>query len=57
MKAGIDAANVIVVDVWWDANEQRHSAVHLLPVSHVVVLQYLGVHREPFDVPSPQCFS
>ncbi len=20
--------------VWWDANEERHSAVHLLPASH-----------------------
>lgn len=34
VKAGADAANVVVVDVWWDASEQWHSAVHLLPVSH-----------------------
>ena len=34
VKAGADATNVVVVDVWWDASEQCHSAVHLLPASH-----------------------
>ncbi|NET63088.1 MAG: bifunctional metallophosphatase/5'-nucleotidase [Moorea sp. SIO1G6] len=34
VKAGADATNVVVVDVWWDASEQWHSAVHLLPASH-----------------------
>ncbi|NEO91759.1 MAG: bifunctional metallophosphatase/5'-nucleotidase, partial [Moorea sp. SIO3G5] len=34
VKAGADATNVVVVDVWWDASEQCHSAVHLLPNSH-----------------------
>ncbi|NEO71651.1 EF-hand domain-containing protein [Moorena sp. SIO3H5] len=34
VKAGADAINVVVVDVWWDASEQCHSAVHLLPTSH-----------------------
>ncbi|MBI4783276.1 MAG: 5'-nucleotidase C-terminal domain-containing protein [Oscillatoriophycideae cyanobacterium NC_groundwater_1537_Pr4_S-0.65um_50_18] len=34
VKAGADAANVVVVDVWWDGAEKRHSAVHLLPASH-----------------------
>ncbi|NEP01353.1 MAG: bifunctional metallophosphatase/5'-nucleotidase [Symploca sp. SIO2E9] len=34
VKAGIDATNVVVVDIWWDADEQWHSAVHLLPASH-----------------------
>ena len=34
VKAGADAANVVVVDIWWDAEEKRQSAVHLLPASH-----------------------
>ncbi|NES20072.1 MAG: bifunctional metallophosphatase/5'-nucleotidase [Symploca sp. SIO3E6] len=34
VKAGVDATNIVVVDVWWDANKERHSAVHLLPASH-----------------------
>lgn len=34
VKAGADAVNVVVVDVWWDAEDQRHTAVHLLPASH-----------------------
>lgn len=34
VKAGFDATNIVVVDVWWDVDEQRHSAVHLLPASH-----------------------
>ncbi|NEO09088.1 MULTISPECIES: EF-hand domain-containing protein [unclassified Moorena] len=34
VKAGADATNVVVVDVWWDASEQWHSAVHLLPATH-----------------------
>lgn len=34
VKAGSDAANVVIVDIWWDAEDQHHSAVHLLPASH-----------------------
>lgn len=34
VKAGADAVNVVVVDVWWDASEQCHTAVHMLPASH-----------------------
>ena len=34
VKAGADAANVVVVDVWWDDSGQCHSAFHLLPTSH-----------------------
>ncbi|NER19429.1 MAG: bifunctional metallophosphatase/5'-nucleotidase [Symploca sp. SIO1C2] len=34
VKAGVDATNVVVVDVWWDSKGERHSAVHLLPASH-----------------------
>ncbi len=34
VKAGADALNVVVVDVWWDASKQWQSAVHLLPASH-----------------------
>ncbi|UBF29293.1 5'-nucleotidase C-terminal domain-containing protein [Kovacikia minuta CCNUW1] len=34
VKAGADAANVVVVDVWWDADGKSQRAVHLLPASH-----------------------
>ena len=34
VKAGADAAHVVVVDVWWDDSGQWHSAFHLLPTSH-----------------------
>ncbi len=34
VKAGADAVNVVVVDVWWDQQGKNHSAVHLLPASH-----------------------
>lgn len=34
VKAGADAANVVVVDLWWSAAGKRNSAVHLLPASH-----------------------
>lgn len=34
VKAGADAANLVVVDLWWDDSGQCHSAFHLLPTSH-----------------------
>ena len=34
VKAGADATNVVVVDVWWDASGKWHKAVHMLPASH-----------------------
>ncbi len=34
VKAGSDAKNVVVVDVWWSFEGKMQSAVHLLPVSH-----------------------
>ncbi|GAB4379692.1 MAG: hypothetical protein Kow00121_34320 [Elainellaceae cyanobacterium] len=34
VKAGSNAANVVIVDVWWDDEDQSHTAVHLLPASH-----------------------
>ncbi len=30
VKAGMDGVNAVVIDVWWDASEQRQTAVHLL---------------------------
>ena len=34
IKAGADATNVVVVDVWWDADEQCNTAVHMLSASN-----------------------
>ncbi|MBE9065657.1 EF-hand domain-containing protein [Leptolyngbya cf. ectocarpi LEGE 11479] len=34
VKAGSDATNVVIVDIWWDIDDQMHTAVHLLPASH-----------------------
>lgn len=34
VKSASDAVNAIVVDLWWDADEQLHRAAHLLPISH-----------------------
>ncbi|NES99117.1 MAG: bifunctional metallophosphatase/5'-nucleotidase [Sphaerospermopsis sp. SIO1G1] len=34
VKAGSDAENVVVVDVWWTVDGQVHIAVHLLPATH-----------------------
>ncbi len=34
VKAGSDAKNVVVADVWWTAEDKVQRAVHLLPASH-----------------------
>lgn len=34
VKAGSDAKNVVVVDVWWSVDGNLESAVHLLPATH-----------------------
>ena len=34
VKAGADATNVVVVDLWWDASDQFHTAVHMLSASN-----------------------
>ncbi len=34
VKAGSDAKNVLVTDIWWSKDDQVHSAIHLLPASH-----------------------
>ena len=34
VKAGSDAKNIVVTDVWWSTDGQMNTAVHLLPVSH-----------------------
>lgn len=34
VKAGSDALNAVVVDVWWSNEGKMQSAVHLLPTSH-----------------------
>ncbi|GEM_PF-6892194 len=34
VKAGQDANNILVVDIWWSIDDRLHSAVHLLPTSH-----------------------
>ncbi|NEP49115.1 MAG: bifunctional metallophosphatase/5'-nucleotidase [Moorea sp. SIO3C2] len=34
VKAGADAINVVVVDLWWDASEECHTAVQMLSTSH-----------------------
>jgi 2',3'-cyclic-nucleotide 2'-phosphodiesterase (5'-nucleotidase family) len=34
VKAGADAKNVVVVDVWWSTDGQAHTAAHLLSASH-----------------------
>jgi 2',3'-cyclic-nucleotide 2'-phosphodiesterase (5'-nucleotidase family) len=34
VKAGANAKNVVVVDIWWTRNDRIHTAIHMLPGSH-----------------------